>query len=126
LLGGLGGGGGGESPSGEGAAPTDEETHSDKEKDEGKEGEEDEDKKSHSDEMLGPDEEEKSLGMTDKNNVTEEFIDALVSKKEFWEKMEETLNKVMDAQQLNKVMLEMKMIIENLNKTLDRLFLIMH
>jgi hypothetical protein len=76
--------------------------------------------------MLGSDEEEKSLGMVDKNNVTEEFIEALVGKKEFWEKMEETLNKVMDAQQLNKVMLEMKMIIENLNKTLDRLFLVMH
>lgn len=147
LLGGLGGpppaggegGGGGAGLPGLdqifGGEPADEESSEDKKDEELNKEEDTAPKKEESKEtdksMTEMENDEEDLlptesAPTEKDvSATEDFVDALVSKKEFWEKMEEVIAKQLDVQQLSKTMLELKLIIENLNKTLDRLLLAM-
>lgn len=140
MTGGMGGGGGGLPPLPDDALDSfldnlfggEEEDKDNKEEEKGEEGKEDEGvdsdslSKSEKDkEIFGEEEEKTTSGFSEKPDQVAEIVDALISKKEFWEKLKETVAEVFDAQNLEKSTMELKNTLDNLNKTLDRIMLML-
>lgn len=62
---------------------------------------------------------------TEGKDLASEIIDGLIGKKEFWEKMKTTVGEIFDSQNIEKSVMELKNTLDMLNKTLDRIMLML-